>query len=264
MRNYASLIIAVYNQLDFTKGCLDSLLRDRDRAPYEIIVIDNGSSDGTTEYLHSKARDLDRSDDRLLIITNEKNLGVAPAWNQGLQAATGKTIGILNNDILVTAGWYRSLLWALDYHKLGLVCPFTGNGPLDYELPVRAEAFTKKNLLKLWTNRYDFSAAIMTRATYEKIGLFDEKFIIGGYEDTDYCYRLNEADIKFGISGAAFIHHFGSQTLGEFKVRGDKHAAHNRDYFISKWKKDPSAALNTFQSKLSRSWKKFKLRWDLM
>src|SRR5690349_15108709 len=101
---FASLVIAAYNQLQYTRQCLDSILRDADRAPYEIIVIDNGSSDGTREYLESKARELDRSRDNLVLILNEKNLGVAPAWNQGLKAAKGRTIGILNNDIVVTNG----------------------------------------------------------------------------------------------------------------------------------------------------------------
>lgn len=263
MNYFASLVIAAFNQVKFTEQCIDSLLRDTDRSPYEIIVIDNGSSDGTRQYLESKARSLDRTRDILIPIFNETNLGVAPAWNQGLRASKGQMIGILNNDILVTKGWFRGLAWAMDHHKLSLVSPYSQCGALDYDLETRASRFTQKNLGRLWHD-YDFCAAVMPRLTFEKIGFFDENFRVGGYEDTDYAYRLKAAQMRYGVSGAAFIHHFGSQTLGEFKKLGDKHVGPNRDYFISKWKTDPSAKANTLQHKLKRSWRKLKLGWDRM
>ena len=259
----ASLVIPVFNQLKFTQDCLDSILRDSDRQPYELIIVDNGSTDGTRQYLESKSRELDRSRDRLITICNETNRGVAPAWNQGLKAATGKTIGILNNDIVVTHGWHRSLLWAMDHHRVGLISPFAAGGLLDYDLEARAREFTRKNLGRLWFD-YDFCAVVLTRRTYEAVGLFDEKFLVGGYEDQDYACRMRAAGIGYGVTGASFIHHFGSQTLGEFKKRGDLHAAHNRDYYISKWKQDPSAGVGSVSTKLRRTWRNIKMKWGYM
>lgn len=259
----ASLIIPVFNQLKFTQGCLDSLLGDADRPAYEIIVIDNGSTDGTRRYLEEKAQTLLRTRDKLVPIFNETNRGVAPAWNQGLSVARGKTLGILNNDILVTKGWYRSLLWALDHHKLALVSPFAVNGALDYPLEQRAAKFTSRNVHKLWPD-YDFCAVVLPRSTFEVIGCFDENYKVGGYEDQDYAMRLQTAGLRFGVSGAAFIHHFGSQTLGEFKRTGDKHVGANRDYFISKWKSDPAEGVGSVRQKLKRTWRNIKLHWDLM
>lgn len=263
MRTEVSIIIPVFNQLQYTKGCIDSLLRDTQRVPYEIIVIDNASTDGTREYLETKSRDLDRTRDCLIPIFNEKNLGVAPAWNQGLKAAKGDYLAVLNNDILVTPGWLRSLLWAMDLHRIDLISPFAATGPLTYELEERAARFTKRNLSILW-NEYDFCAFVMPRSTYNKIGLFDEGFLIGGYEDTDYCYRVRKAGLRYGVSGASFIHHFGSSTLGEFKKRGDKHASHNKDYFMKKWGEDPSASVNLWSTKVRRSWRRWNLKWDRM
>lgn len=263
MSHATSLVIPVFNQLAYTKICIDSLLADSDRPAYELIVVDNGSSDGTREYLQNKSRELERTNDRLTPILNNTNLGVAPAWNQGLRAAASDMIGILNNDIKVTRGWYRGLEWALDFHKLGLVSPFASNGELGYDLDSRAEKFTQKNRNKLWPD-YDFCAVVLHRATFERLGFFDENYLVGGYEDQDYAFRMREAGIGFGVSGAAFIHHFGSQTLGEFKKRGDKHASHNRDYFISKWKRDPSEGVRSVTTKLKRSWRNLKLRWDYM
>lgn len=263
MSFFGSIVIPVYNQLKFTKDCLDSLLRDQDRCPYEIIIVDNASTDGTREYLMERAKELDRSRDILIPIFNDTNRGVAPAWNQGLKASTGKIIGILNNDILLSTGWFRSLVWALENHRLALVSPFAAGGAMDYDFEARAAEFSRKNFTKLWSD-FDFSCVVLPRSTYEKIGLFDEGYLIGGYEDTDYCHRLRKAGLRYGVSGAAFIHHFGSQTLGEFKKRGDKHAAHNRDYFIKKWGVDPSAGVGSVQTKLRRTWRNLKMRWDYM
>ncbi|MBI3558460.1 MAG: glycosyltransferase family 2 protein [Deltaproteobacteria bacterium] len=259
----ASLVIPVFNQVKFTQDCLESILRDSDRQPYEIIIVDNGSTDGTRQYLETKSRELDRSRDRLITICNETNLGVAPAWNQGLKAATGRTIGILNNDIVVTRGWYRSLLWAMDYHRIGMISPYAAGGPFDYDLEGRSREFTRKNLGRLWPD-YDFCAVVLTRKTYERIGLFDEKYLVGGYEDQDYALRLSEAGIRYGVTGASFIHHFGSQTLGEFKKRGDQHAAHNRQYFMEKWKRDPSEGVASVATKLRRTWRNVKMKWGYM
>jgi GT2 family glycosyltransferase len=172
-------------------------------------------------------------------------------------------IGILNNDIVVTQGWFRGLQWAMETHGLGMVSPFAANGSLSYDLEERAGAFTRKNLGKLWPD-YDFCAVVISRHTYEKIGLFDENFLVGGYEDQDYAYRLREAGIRYGVSGASFIHHYGSQTLGEFKRTGDRHVPHNREYFMKKWRRDPAEGVGSMPSKLRRSWRKFKLRWDYM
>ncbi len=261
---FGSIIIPVFNQLEYTKKCLDSLLRDTDRPPYEIIVIENGSSDGTREYLEQKSRDLEGSQDWLIPIFNETNHGVAIAWNQGLVTASGKFIAVLNNDIVLTNGWFRSLLWSIEHHRLALVSGFAETGDLNYDLEQRAIKFVKKNLHKIWLHEYDFSNIVLLRSTYEHVGPFDENFHVGGYEDTDYCYRLRAQNLRFGVSGAAFIHHYGSKTLNEFKQQGDKHVTHNREYFYSKWKEDPSVKACSFVKKLTRAARRWKLNLDWM
>ena len=263
MKALASIIIPVFNKLEYTKACLDSILKDSARPPLEIIVVDNGSTDGTREYLEALDRTMIRTDDLLKPIFNTKNLGVAPAWNQGAREAKTETLAILNNDILVTKGWLRSLMWAMETHKLDLVSPFAATGKMDYDLHTRAEKFTEKNLARLWDD-YDFCAFVMPRETFQKIGFFDENFLVGGYEDTDYCYRLRKEKMRYAVTGAAFIHHFGSSTLGDFKKLGDKHVGHNRDYFVKKWGVDPSHAQNTFFARMRRSFRKFKMKWDRM
>ena len=97
-----SLVIPVYNQLDYTRQCLESIVRCTDQS-YELIIVDNASTDGTLEFLKDVTQPT--------IITNQDNLGCAKAWNQGVRASHGDVIGILNNDIVVTPGWLKDLVF---------------------------------------------------------------------------------------------------------------------------------------------------------
>src|SRR5688572_3695855 len=95
-----SLVVPVYNQLHYTEQCLDAIRRCTD-SHCEIIVVENGSTDGTSTYLDSQ---------KGTVIANPVNLGCAKAWNQGVQASRGTVGGIQDNDIVVTPGWLRDLL----------------------------------------------------------------------------------------------------------------------------------------------------------
>ena len=115
----------------------------------------------------------------------------------------------------------------------------------------------------MWAD-YSFCAFFMPRSTLDAIGFFDEKFLIGGYEDNDYCYRIRKAGLKHGVIGSSFIHHFGSITLGEFKKTGDKHVSGNRNYFIEKWGEDPSAKNRDILVRLRTKLRKIKMALDWM
>lgn len=258
-----SVIIPVYNKVHFTKGCLETLLADRERPRLEIIVIDNASQDGTKDYLEALLKDFPKESASLEVIFNDKNLGVAPAWNQGLHRCKGEFIAVLNNDIQLTSGWLTSCIEALESAKYAMISPFAGTGALDYNLTQKAETFTKVNRDKFW-HEYDFCCVVMPRSTYDAVGDFDENYKVGGYEDTDYAYRLREKQLTYGVTGSSYIHHFGSQTLGDFKRDGDKHVSHNRNYFIQKWKDDPGISENTRIKRLTRMWRRWKLKWGRM
>ena len=92
-----SIVILTYNELPLTKQCLASIKKHTSDEEIEIIVIDNGSSDGTIEYL--------KSNPSLKTIFNEENLGFGKGCNQGLDVATGDSVLFLNNDTIVTENW---------------------------------------------------------------------------------------------------------------------------------------------------------------
>ena len=102
----ASIIIPCWNQLEFTRQCIAALLRHTHGA-WELIVIDNGSTDGTAGYL---ANLRDAAPMPVTLISNSRNLGFPAAINQGLKCARGEYLVLLNNDVVVTEGWLSQLI----------------------------------------------------------------------------------------------------------------------------------------------------------
>ena len=102
----ASVIVPCFNELEFTRQCVAALAR-RTRSPWELIAIDNGSSDGTAAYLAGVA---DAAPFPVRVIANTENRGFPAACNQGLRAARGEYLVLLNNDAVVTDGWLAQLV----------------------------------------------------------------------------------------------------------------------------------------------------------
>jgi GT2 family glycosyltransferase len=220
-----SLVIPVFNQLVHTMQCLESILRLPDKGD-EIIVVDNASTDGTPEYL--KGVDV-------TVIRNATNLGCARAWNQGIRAARGEVVGILSNDIVVTSEWLPALLRFMERTGHGIVSPAMREGPLDYELDRYAAEFT--SACKEATRPGLLGPCMLVRrVVFDRVGMFDEGFSYGGCEDVDFLWRAQKAGITAGVTGAAFIHHFGMITQNAVKrAESRSYATENLAYFRRKW-----------------------------
>ena len=106
----ASVIIPCLNQLDFTRRAVVALTR-RTFTPWELIAVNNGSTDGTKDYL---AGVQDASSVPTTVIANASNLGFPAAVNQGLRIASGSYLVLLNNDVVVTDGWLEQLIALAD------------------------------------------------------------------------------------------------------------------------------------------------------
>src|SRR5262249_1705807 len=91
-----SIVVVTFNNLALNKLCLESILRNTDYPNYEVIVIDNNSTDGTPEYLHRLALE----QERVKILLNPQNLGFARANNQGIAQSCGERLVLLNNDTI--------------------------------------------------------------------------------------------------------------------------------------------------------------------
>jgi GT2 family glycosyltransferase len=122
----ASIIIPCWNQLEFTQQCLAALMKNT-RRPWELIVIDNGSTDATGAYL-AGVRDM--ASVPVTLISNSTNLGFPAAINQGLQVARGEYLVLLNNDVVLTNDWLDQLV-ALATAKIGIEEDLTAKNSRD-------------------------------------------------------------------------------------------------------------------------------------
>jgi len=129
-----SIVVLTLNNLPLTRQCLESIERHTARERYELIVVDNGSSDGTLDYL----RQLQKQHEHIRVIANKTNRGFAAGNNQGISITRSNAILLLNNDTVVTAGWLERLLGVLEqYPDVGLVGPISNcvSGPQQISEP---------------------------------------------------------------------------------------------------------------------------------
>jgi len=247
-QNITSIIIPVFNQIEYTLACIESIEKHT-RSPYEIIVVDNGSTDGTEDRIKA----LDNS--RISIIINPENRGFGPACNQGIKAAKGNYLIIINNDTLVTRGWLDGLIRAASQDSvIGMVGPMSNyishpeqfDGPAEYGdlngMESHAWDFRKRNSGKITqTDRLVFVCVLLRRELLDSIGNFDEEYAIGNYEDDDLCWRARQSGYKLAVAKEVFIHHFGSRTFisHEVQLNHRLQMQANGKRFFSKFGIDP-------------------------
>jgi N-acetylglucosaminyl-diphospho-decaprenol L-rhamnosyltransferase len=237
------VVIPVFNQLNYTIGCLKSL-NETGVADDQIIVVDNGSVDGTEAFLGSRSA--------LHVIRNGTNLGCSAAWNQGVAIALNakaEWITVLNNDVVVAPGFCEGLLAFARESKCDIVSPAMGEGDLDYDLATFASEFRQK-ARRISRSGLAFGVCFMVqRRVFEKIGIFDTKLGQAGYEDEDFFRRARRAGFRMGTTGMAFLHHFGSVTQKNVKASlnlAQSARLGNRDYFRKKH------GLNWFRRRANR------------
>jgi O-antigen biosynthesis protein len=233
-----SIVIPTHNQLELTKLCVESI-RQYTGQPHELIFVDNASTDGTLEYLESLCA--------ATIIRNASNRGFPAAANQGIGAAKGEQILLLNNDTIVTTGWLRRLLDAFRSDDLiGLAGPCSNCvGGEQQVTAVYSDLSGIDGFARKWgelnqnrridTDRLVGFCLLIRRTVVERIGMLDEQFGLGTFEDDDYCRRALEAGFRAVIACDAFVHHFGGQTFLSLGVDYGALLKNNLELFEKKW-----------------------------
>jgi len=234
-----SVVVISFNGIDFIEDCLKTTIESLSGINYEIIVVDNGSTDGSLDIIKTRFA-------KCIVLENENNLGFAPAVNQGLKASNGEYILILNQDTKITDQAIIKLAGKMSTDTtIGSIGPkFIG---FDGKLQKCARAFPKyrdlfwqfigfsflfpkSKLFSRWKMGWfdhlserevdqPMGAALMlNRQTIEKVGLFDEDFVIF-FNDVDYCRRINMAGLKNLYYPAAVIEHFIGGSTRKNKAR---------------------------------------------
>lgn len=238
-----SIVILTHNQRAYTEECLAALERHTPE-PYEVILVDNASTDGTAGWL----AELAAADDRYRLICNPTNRGFAVGCNQGLAAARGEYLVLLNNDVIVTPDWLGGLLECHQRNPLaGIVGPFTNNasgiqglGAAAYDSEGGLDRFatifrTRNRFRRITSRRLVGFCMLFHRRLYLEIGGLDERFGTGNFEDDDLCLRAAIAGHVNLVAGDVYVHHHGSITFAGAGIDYHASMSGNRRLFQDKW-----------------------------
>lgn len=239
-----SIIIPTYNGLHLLRTCIEAIKTWTD-TPYEIIVVDNASTDGTADYCRMSG---------ITFISLPDNRGFPAACNLGLLLASGDEVLLLNNDVVVSAGWLSNLKAALySSPYVGIVGPVTNYASGRQQIKTGYTGLAEFHAAARHANipdprkwvpvkRLVGLCFLLKREVLESVGLLDERFSPGHYEDDDYCYRARLQGYRLLIAGDCLVHHEGSASFKKEYSNGWQELLElNRSKFMEKWQVDPAS-----------------------
>lgn len=236
------IIIPVWNKLELTQECLDSVIKNT-TIPFRLIIIDNNSDKETEDYLKSLK---DRDGLEVILIRNEQNLGFVKAVNQGIKVSSAEYVCLLNNDTLVREKWLREMInIAKNNPRVGVVNP---GGEDAYS--------NVQELSGKWVE-VGFASGfcmLIKREVIENIGLFDEAYGPGFWEETDYCQRAKNAGYLCASAKASCVYHHAHRTFEAWeKNRVYDLFERNKEIFTQRWGKILQVAYIVFKKRIQEN-----------
>lgn len=234
MNDRCDIVIPVWNHLDMTRECIDSI-KGRTDYPHRLLIIDNASDAPTREYLDSLQKS---GGDEAVIIRNEENSGFVKAVNQGMKFSDAKYVCIMNNDTIVTKGWLDEMVDVLRRNvNIGIINPSSNTsgqfpGKLSIEAYSKSIRPLKGAYQELYTGRA--FAMIVKREVIDKVGYLDEIYGMGYFDDTDYCKRAQQAGYQTVRAKASYVYHKESQSFSKIKEKSVIFLKNERQFNL-KW-----------------------------
>lgn len=252
------IIIPVFNQVDVTRECIESIFENTKDVCYRLIVINNASTDPKMiDYLISiiGMNPSHEGDDCVMVLNLRENVRWVGGINQGLKLAKAPYVLLMNNDTTISKNdhfWLKRMLGHIVNHEdVGAVGP-TSNFVLTPQLgtwslsdyPIHHE-----------TNLLSGFCILLSLEAIEDAGVLDERFMECGNDDLDYCIRLGRAGYRLIIARDVYIEHIGAQTfrseidsISRVDVRG-------RELLIDKWGLDTVDELLRLEPKMAETLK---------
>src|SRR5262245_23647842 len=244
-----SVVIVALNGRDMTLECLGTIKDAAGTLDHDILVVDNGSSDGTADAIEARFP-------AVRVVRNPENRGYGPAANQGMRDATGRILALVNNDTRLPPGSLAELVAFLDRTP---TCAIVGpqlmhedgrvQHSFDVEPGLLTELFNKSLLRRLNPRAYpsrlqDRAEAfevdnlvgacfVVRRALIEEVGPFDESFFYL-YEETDLCRRARDRGRKVMVHPGVRIVHLQGRTRRSVRVRAKIEQARSRFTYFRK------------------------------
>lgn len=229
-----SVIIPVFNKSALTRQCLDAILANPPENEFEILVIDNGSSDGTAALLASYG-------DRIRAIINKRNLFFARACNQGAEQARGDLLVFLNNDTIPKVGWLDALIRYREQHPraglIGAKLLFPNNTiqhagmAICYDkmprhiylgFPASHPAVCKPRRLQVVTG----ACILIARDLFAQAGMFDTAYV-NSFEDMELCMRVGELGFEVHFCPDCILYHLEGVSDGRHRFDIQNHRLFN-------------------------------------
>jgi len=228
-----SIVLVCWNNKAYLDPCLKSLYEGGLKSSFDVIVVDNGSTDGSQQMLAEKYPDV-------MLIQNQGNVGLGKASNQGIEATNGRYVLLLNNDTLVNGPALDVLVDYLDAHPdAGATAGKLLNPDGSFQSGFAPFSTLLEEFLIvthigeiLWTGYpshgdskeiketgwMSSACLLVRRSALDQIGLLDESYFIYG-DEADLQYRLNKAGWKVVFLPNSSIVHFGGRSMDRWKRR---------------------------------------------
>ncbi|MFA7573736.1 MAG: glycosyltransferase, partial [Lutispora sp.] len=213
-----SIIIETCNNLEHIKICIENVIKYTQKDTYEIIIIDNNSTDGTVEWLKQQPN--------IKLILNDEILGFSKAYNQGIKAAKGgNDILLLNCNAIVTPNWLRNLKTCLyseeNIGATGLVSnssSYYQTIQVNYTNLVEMIAFAEKTNISdssKWEQRVKLEGhcILIKRTVFNKISLLDERYDTEDCGFADLSFSIQDAGYKLMLCNDVFIHYLDTKNI---------------------------------------------------
>jgi GT2 family glycosyltransferase len=235
-----SVVLVGYNNLDYTRDCVESILANTDDVEYELILVDNGSTDGTKEYFDSISG--------AKVIHLKYNLHVTKGFNIGLMAAEGKYSAAVCNDFIFTPKWLWNLIECIESDsKIGYVSPASNSISNMQQIPIPfiskedfQEKARKHNVSDptKWEERVVLLPNVLCcpTALLDRVGYYDTRFFRGEFVDDDISFKIRRAGYKLIYCADTVTHHYGSLTTAADHLTNS--LEEGRQTFFEKYKLD--------------------------
>lgn len=239
MNDLISIIMPTWNGVEFLKQAMESIERNT-KWPFELVIVDNGSIDGTQEFVLNADFKMDGQ-----YLRNEENRGFAIANNQGVKAAKGNFVCLLNNDVIVTKGWLTAMMNVFSEEKaVGLVgarLVHPGKGTIQHAGVVQLSSgipdhiyFNRPMNYSPAMKRKQYFAVtgacmLLPKQLFIELGSFDEAYI-NGWEDMDLCQKIRRAGHRIYYEPTSLIYHYESRSENRYA----KESA-NFSLYMNRW-----------------------------
>lgn len=273
------IVIVSYNASEAVRVTLASIRRAYNDADFKLVLIDNASEpDERSKISAAMSAHVADGCSSWRYIEQEKNLGFSGGNNVGITEFLNDDeithICLLNSDVIVTDHWLDRLLASGSDIISSVTNKADGEQcvPIDYEVELnecldpRSEGIHKKvydrvaDFAERWYEAWQgnlvetdvtFFCVLITKTAFEKIGLLDETFFPGGFEDDDYCLRAKKSGYEVHLARDVFIHHWGSASFGKLQYEYfSGRAQRNKDYLEEKhgitWQRRPEKPIVSF------------------